>query len=142
MLYRCPGNEYNNTISASEAEKMKCKRVENASLTVIRSASPPASGAAPVPRAAAGEVKESPESTAMRVRASDSRRQLESRLQGEERQLAKLEQEFNGGDPDRRKDETSLQTYLDRVARMRSDIARKQIEIAELRRELDKLPTR
>ena len=99
-------------------------------------------GTAPVARAAAGDVKESPESNAMRVRASDSRRQLESRLQGEERQLAKLEQEFNGGDPDRRKDETNLQTYLDRVARMRSDIARKQIEIAELRRELDKLPTR
>jgi hypothetical protein len=142
VFYRCPGNDYNNTISASEAEKLKCKRVENASVTVIRSANPPASGAAPVPRAAAGDVRESPESNAMRSRASDSRRQLETRLQSEERELAKLEQEFNGGDPDRRQDETNLQAYLDRVARMRSDIARKQIDIAELRRELDKLPTR
>jgi hypothetical protein len=142
-MYRCPGNDYNNTISPSEAEKLHCKRVENAAVSVIRSANPPASAAAtPVPKAAAvGEVKESPESTAMRARASDSRRQLETRLRSEERSLSKLEAEFNGGDPDRRKDETNLQSYLDRVARMRSEISRKQIDIAELRRELDKLPS-
>ena len=38
-------------------------------------------------------------------------------------------------------DEFDFQKYLDRVARMRSAISRKQIEIAELRREIDKLPT-
>ncbi|HEY2561597.1 MAG TPA: hypothetical protein VGI48_17940 [Caldimonas sp.] len=141
VLYRCPGNDYNNTISASEAEKLHCKRVENAAVSVIRSTTPPASAAAPVPRVPVAEVKESPEGTAMRARASDSRRQLENRLRGEERALSRLEVEFNGGDPDRRQDETNLQAYLDRVARMRSEIARKQIDIAELRRELDKLPS-
>jgi hypothetical protein len=155
VLYRCPGNDYNNTISASEAEKLHCKRVENAAVSVIRSTNPPAAAAAsasasasaatatamPVPRATVAEIKESPESSAMRIRASDSRRQLENRLRGEERALSLLEVEFNGGDPDRRQDETSLQVYLDRVARMRSEIARKQIDIAELRRELDKLPS-
>jgi hypothetical protein len=145
VLYRCPGNDYNNTISASEAEKLHCKRVENAAVSVIRSANPPAStsasAATPVPRIPVAEIKESPESSAMRVRASDSRRQLDSRLRSEERALAKLEVEFNGGDPDRRQDETNLQAYLDRVARMRSEIARRQIDIAELRRELEKLPS-
>jgi hypothetical protein len=63
-------------------------------------------------------------------------------LRSEERKLSALEVAFNGGEPERRKDEANLQTYLDRVANMRSEIARKQIEIAELRRELDKLPTR
>ena len=38
-------------------------------------------------------------------------------------------------------DEFDFQKYLDRVARMRSAISRKQIEIAELRREIEKLPT-
>ena len=99
------------------------------------------SSAVPVPRAAVGEVKETPESIAMRARASDSRRQLEGRLRSEERALSRLEAEFNGGDPDRRKEETNLQSYLDRVARMRSEISRKQIDIAELRRELEKLPS-
>ena len=145
-LYRCPGNDYNNTLTPSEAEKLHCKKVENAAVSIVRSAERPASASAPapsapVPPAAIGEVRESPESAAMRARATNSRRQLETRLRGEETRLARLEQEFNGGDPERRKDETNLQTYLDRVARMRTEITRKQIEIAEMRRELDKLPT-
>ena len=78
----------------------------------------------------------------MRARASNSRRTLEGRLQTEQRQLSALEKEFNGGEPERRVEEIDLQKYLDRVAQMRSSIARKQIEIAELRREIGKLPTR
>jgi hypothetical protein len=143
-LYRCPGNDYSNTLSASEAEKLHCKKVENAAVSVVSSPGRAASAGAPVPPASATapvEARDSPESAAMRTRASNSRRQLETRLRGEETRLARLEQEFNGGDPERRKDEANLQTYLDRVARMRTEITRKQIEIAELRRELDKLPS-
>ena len=142
VLYRCPGNDYNNTISASEAEKLHCKRVENANVTVIRSPGKAASGATPVPAAPAVDAKMPAENTALRERASNVRRDLEGRLRSEERKLSALEVAFNGGEPERRKDEANLQTYLDRVANMRSEIARKQIEIAELRRELDKLPTR
>jgi hypothetical protein len=145
VLYRCPGNDYNNTLTPSEAEKLHCKKVEDAAVSVVRSPGRAASASTPVPAAApapaAAEVRESPESAAMRTRASNSRRQLETRLRSEESKLARLEQEFNGGDPERRKDETSLQTYLDRVARMRTDITRRQIDIAEMRRELDKLPS-
>lgn len=142
VLYRCPGNDYNNTISASEAEKLHCKRVENANVTVIRSPGKAASGATAVPAAPAVDAKMPAENTALRERASNVRRDLEGRLRSEERKLSALEVAFNGGEPERRKDETSLPAYLDRVANMRSEIARKQIEIAELRRELDKLPTR
>ena len=142
VLYRCPGNDYNNTLTPSEAEKLHCKKVEDAAVSVVRSPGRAASASASVPAAApVGEIRESPESAAMRSRASNSRRQLETRLRSEEAKLGRLEQEFNGGDPERRKDETNLQTYLDRVARMRTEISRKQIEIAEMRRELDKLPT-
>jgi len=142
VLYRCPGNDYNNTLTPSEAEKLHCKKVEDAAVSVVRSPGRAASAGEPVPAAAAAaEVRESPESTAMRARANNSRRQLETRLHSEETKLARLEQEFNGGDPERRKDETNLQTYLDRVARMRTEITRRQIDIAEMRRELDKLPT-
>jgi hypothetical protein len=142
-MYRCPGNDYNNTITASEAEKLHCKKVENASLTVIQSATG-ASGAAAAPARPAPAVAEamSPaDSAALRVRASNARRSLEGRLKSEERRLAALEKEFNGGEPERHIDEFDFQKYLDRVARMRSEISRKQIEIAELRREIDKLPT-
>jgi len=151
-LYRCPGNDYNNTISASEAEKLHCKKVENASVTVIQSARPAASTASAVSAAATtppqravvapAEAMNPAESAALRTRASNARRSLEDRLKTEEGRLSALEKEFNGGEPERQLEEIDLPKYLDRVARMRSAIARKQIEVAELRREIDKLPTR
>ena len=147
-LYRCPGNDYSNTITASEAEKLRCKKVENAAVTVMQSTRPPASAAsaasAPVPPravAAPAEAMNPAESAALRTRASTARRNLEGRLKTEERRLSALEQEFNGGEPERQLEEIDLPRYLDRVGRMRAAIARKQIEIAELRREIDKLPT-
>jgi hypothetical protein len=157
-LYRCPGNDYNNTLSPSEAEKLHCKKVENASVTVIQSAKPAAAvpsaasasaviieSAAPPPRAAlplGAEPMSQADAAALRVRATNARKNLEGRLKSEETRLSTLEKEFNGGEPERRIDEFDFQKYLDRVATMRSAIARKQIDIAELRREIDKLPTR
>ena len=120
VMYRCPGNDYNNTISASEAEKLHCKRVENANVTVIRSPGKAASGATAVPAAPAVDAKMPAENTALRERASNVRRDLQGRLRSEERKLSALEVAFNGGEPERRKDETSLPAYLDRVANMRS----------------------
>ena len=144
-MYRCPGNDYNNTISAAEAEKLRCKKVENAPVTVIQSATTGASApsAAPPARpvAAIADPMSPADSAALRARASNARRSLEGRLKSEEGKLAVLEKEFNGGEPERHIDEFDFQKYLDRVARMRSAISRKQIEIAELRREIDKLPT-
>jgi hypothetical protein len=144
-MYRCPGNDYNNTITAAEAEKLHCKKVENASVTVIQSAGSAASAAsAPPPArpvAAIAEPMSAADSAALRARATNARRSLEGRLKSEEGKLSALEKEFNGGEPERQIDEFDFQKYLDRVARMRSAISRKQIEIAELRREIDKLPT-
>ncbi|MEO8312980.1 MAG: hypothetical protein ABI520_17550 [Caldimonas sp.] len=143
-MYRCPGNDYNNTITASEAEKLRCKKVENAAVTVIQSAPGSASAASAPPArppAAIAEPMSAADSAALRTRASNARRSLEGRLKSEEGRLSVLEKEFNGGEPERRIDEFDFQKYLDRVARMRSAISRKQIEIAELRREIDKLPT-
>ena len=144
VLYRCPGNDYSNTITAAEAEKLHCKKVEG-SVTIVRSPNGAASAAveaeSPPARIRPGPMTES-ESAALRTRASNARRNLESRLKSEQSRLSALEQEFNGGEPERHADERDLQTYLDRVARMRTAITRKQIEIAELQREMDKLPTR
>ena len=56
VMYRCPGNDYSNTITAAEAEKRRCKKVENAAVTIIQpadaaSAPPPP----PAPPAALGD---------------------------------------------------------------------------------------
>jgi hypothetical protein len=141
VMYRCPGNDYSNTISASEAEKRRCKKVENAAVTIIQSAE--AASAPPPPPAppAALETTSRVDSEALRTRASNARRALEGKLKGEETKLSALELEFNGGEPERHIDEFDFQKYLDRVAGMRSAITRKQIEIAEMKRELQKLPS-
>jgi hypothetical protein len=146
VMYRCPGNDYSNTLTPAEADKLHCKKVENAAVTVIQSSPGAASSAASAPPArpvpAMVEPITAADSAAMRARASNARRDLEGRLKAEEGRLSRLEQEFNGGEPERHIDEFDFQKYLDRVARMRSEITRKQIEIAELRREIGKLPTR
>lgn len=141
VMYRCPGNDYSNTISAAEAEKLRCKKVENAAVTIMRAARPsapaaPASGIAATGSGAIAGV----DSAALRARASNVRRTLERNLKAEESKLAVLENEFNGGEPERRDDEFDFQKYLDRAATMRSAIARKQLDIAAIRREIQKLP--
>ena len=147
-MYRCPGNDYSNTLTPSEAEKLRCKKIDNAPLTVIQSSKPAASAASSAPEAAVPrpvpasfEPMSPAESAALRSRASNARRALEGRLKSEEGKLSTLERDFNGGEPERHMDEFDFQKYLDRVARMRSEITRKQIEIAELKREIEKLPT-
>ena len=137
VLYRCPGNDYRNTITAREAEKMGCRKVEGAPVTVIQSSRPRASTATTAATTASG-VKVDP--VAQRARDSDARRILESELKSEETKLAAMEKEFNGGQPERLGDEKNYQKYLDRVAEMRSAIERKQIDIAALRREIQQLP--
>lgn len=137
VLYRCPGNDYRNTITAREAEKLGCRKVEGAPVTVIQSTRPRAGTAATATAAPASTVRVDP--VAQRQRDSDARRILENELKAEETKLAAMEKEFNNGQPERLGDEKNYQKYLDRVAEMRSAIERKQIDIAALRREIQKL---
>jgi len=134
VMYRCPGNDYKNTISAKEAEKLGCKRIEGAPVTVIQMTKPrPSTGTVPASGARVDPV-------AQRARDSDARRILEGELRTEQEKLAVMEKEFNNGQPERQGDEKNFQKYLDRVSDMRAAIARKQTDIAALEREIRKLP--
>ena len=46
VTYRCPNNDYKNTISAKEAERLGCKKLEGAPVTVIQMNKPRPSGTA------------------------------------------------------------------------------------------------
>jgi hypothetical protein len=139
-MYRCPGNDYKNTISAKEAEKLGCKRIEGAPVTVIQMTKPRPSNAA-VPSASGGSTGGARvDPVAQRARDSDARRILEGELRSEEEKLAVMQKEFNNGQPERQGDEKNFQKYLDRVSDMRAAIARKQTDIAALQREIKKLP--
>ena len=51
-----------------------------------------------------------------------------------------MQREYNNGEPERQGNERNYQKYLDRVAEMKMAIARKESDIAALKRELGKLP--
>jgi hypothetical protein len=132
ITYRCPGNDYKNTISAKEAEKLGCKKLEGAPVTVIQTSKP-----RPAP-AASATARIDP--AAQRARDSDARRILEQELKTEEDRLAEMKKEYNNGQPDRQGDEKNYQRYLDRVSDLSAAIARKETDIAALKREIAKLP--
>ncbi|UZG45707.1 hypothetical protein [Caldimonas thermodepolymerans] len=139
QVYRCPGNNFTNSITAKEAEQRGCKVVEGGNVTVVQSPRLPvakAPAAAPAERPAGSRVSDAEQ----RARDSDARRILESELQREEEQLAALQKEYNNGQPERLGNERNYQKYLDRVAELKASIARKEADIEAIRRELAKLP--
>lgn len=138
-VYRCPGNLYTSELTAKQAQERGCRTIEGAPITIVQGQRPrtgtpvpPASG----PRPADSRV----DPAAQRARDNDSRRILEAELKKEEDQLAQLRKEFNNGEPERQGDEKNYQKYLDRVTEMKAAIARKESDVAALRREIGKLP--
>lgn len=154
-VYRCPGNLYTDQYSAKEAADLGCKTLDGAPVTVVQSpvrrapasgggggegpAARPAGGSSAAPAVrASGEMRVDP--AQQRARDSDARRILESELAKEEERLAALRKDFNNGEPERRGDERNYARYQERVAEMKASIARKEADIAALKRELAKLP--
>lgn len=136
VTYKCPGRVYSNTMSAKEAKDKGCTVLDNAPITVIQSQKPKQGDA---PRAATTTAKVDPAD--QRARDSDARRILESELKREEDRLAEMKAEYKDGNPDRQGAETrNFQKYLDRVADMKAAIARKEGDVAALKREIAKLP--
>ena len=133
VMYRCPGNEYSNTLSPKEAKDKGCKTIEGAPITVIQSERPRPSASASSPGARV-------DPTDQRARDSDARRILESELRRDEDHLAAMKTEYNNGEPERQGNERNYQKYLDRVAEMKAAITRTESDIAALKRESAKLP--
>jgi hypothetical protein len=95
------------------------------------------------PEGAGRDLKVSPASfpridgATQRARDSDRRRILEDELRLEEERLARLQSDFNGGQPATAGDETrGSPRYLERVQRLQQTIERTQNNVAALRREL------
>jgi hypothetical protein len=140
-VYRCPGPPvlYTDTLTLAEARERGCRSIEGTPVTVVQGrprapANAPAASAAPRP----GDTRVDP--AAQRARDSDARRILSDELRREEERLGQMQQEFNKGEPERRGDERNFQRYQERVAEMRAAIARKEADIAAIRREIGKLP--
>jgi hypothetical protein len=141
-VYRCPGNPvlYTDTLTAKEAKDKGCRTLEGAPITVVQGLRPARQGT-PVPKVEGGARSGDEKISAndQRARDNDSRRILQDELKREEERLAALQKEYNNGEPERLGDERNYQKYLDRVADMKADIARKESDVAALKRELAKL---
>ena len=138
-MYRCPGNDYNNTLTAKEAKDKGCKTIDGAPITIIQITKPkPVAGAA---AGASGPAATRIDPAEQRARDNDARRILEAELKREEERLSFMRTEFNNGEPERRGDEKNNQKYIERVSDMKAALARKENDIASIKRELAKLPS-
>jgi hypothetical protein len=136
---------YTDQLSPREAQDRGCRTIDGAPITIMpaarpRTASPAATPPAPAAPTAAPNPANRVDPAEQRARDTDARRILEAELRKEEERLAALQREFNNGEPERRGDERNYQKYVDRVAEMRAAIARKESDVAAIRRELAKLP--
>ena len=141
LVYKCPGPpiEYTDRLTPQEAKVKHCVTIANAPVTIVQSPKPrlaPGNGAASAPRPAESRV----DAGEQRARDSDARKILDSELKREEEKLAALQKEYNNGEPERKGDERNYQRFLDRVEELKSAIARKQSDLAAIKRELGKLP--
>ncbi len=136
-MYRCPGNEYNNTLSAKEAKDKGCKTIEGAPITIIQGVKP---RTGTTPAASSGPAGTRIDPADQRARDNDSRRILEGELKREEDRLASLKTDYNNGQPERQGNEKNYQKYLDRVAELKTAITRKESDILALKREIGKQP--
>ena len=140
-VYRCPGNPvlYTDSISAKEAKDKGCRVLEGTPITVIQGPKPRLA-ATPVPTTSSGPVASRIDPADQRVRDNDARRILDAELKREEERLAAMKAEYNNGEPERLGNEKNFQKYIERVADMKSAIARKESDIAAIKRELTKQP--
>lgn len=139
VVYRCPGPPvlYTDALTSKEATERNCKTIEGTPITVIQPIKP----RAPVAPASVARGEGSRVTAAdQRTRDAESRRILEGELRREQERLDELRKEYNNGEPERQGNERNYQRYLDRVADIKAGIARKEGDIASIKRELDKLP--
>jgi hypothetical protein len=141
QVYRCPGNLYTDQISPKEALARGCKTLSGAPVTVVQSPSRPRVSASGPATGASGRPEMRIDPAEQRARDTDARRILEGELGKEEERLAQLRKELVQGEAERRGDERNYAKYLERVAELKAAVARKEADVAAIRRELAKQPT-
>lgn len=71
-----------------------------------------------------------------RARDNDRREILNEELRMEEKKLAEMRKEYNGGEPERQGNERNYAKYQERVAQMADSISRAEKNIEALKREI------
>jgi hypothetical protein len=142
-VYRCTGPggvvEYGN---AAPRKDQQCEKIALPAITTVKAgAKLPAKASKPKKKVAktnSESAKNFPkvDGGTQSKRDDDRNRLLQDELGREEKRLSSLRLEYKNGEPDRRGDERNYQRYLDRVEKMKADIARTEGNVDALRREL------
>jgi uncharacterized protein DUF4124 len=144
-IYMCVDDQGNKSFQNVGTGK-GCKRMDVGPVLSLPASRMPASRAAGA-SAAEERVSASPaafpkvDRDTQRTRDSDRRRILDDELKTEEERLGRLRAEYNNGEPERRGDERNFALYQERIQRLREDIARVEINVGALRREIALLRT-
>lgn len=149
QIYRCEDAngviEYSNKATGNKDKT--CRPVDLPVITTIPAPKlPPPKAGATKSGAVSGSVNSNGKDGSARVdestqraRDSDRKRIIEDELRKEESKLAQQHKDYRNGEPERLGDERNYQKYLDRVQRMKDDIARTQGNIDSLKKELANL---
>ena len=143
QVYRC-GNEYTNNVS--RIKQGGCTPLSGGNLTIVRAStirtsnmvrSPSTARRIPLTASDAATPRATVENSTQRTRDAGARSILQMELDKAGLRLAELQKEYNNGSPEKMGPETlNHQKYLDRVAELKSSIARTESDIAGIRREL------
>lgn len=143
-IFRCTTNsgvvEYSNSKPADSDGKI-CNELNLPAITTIQAPRLPAADKAADKSAGRDTGKNFPKvSNARQQQRDDARKKiLRDEMRRERDKLAKLREEYQGGEPERLGSERNYQKYLDRVERLRADIDRSENNISALQRELEDL---
>jgi hypothetical protein len=141
-IFRCSGNVYTN--NAAEARAKGCKPMEGGNITVVEGTRVNSNAAVRVATAPQGSpTSQRIDADGQRARDADARAILESELKKAESRQAELVREYNNGEPEKLGPEhRNHQKYLDRVAELKASIARNETDIAGIKRELSRIPSK
>ena len=140
-VYRCPGPPplYTDNLSPPDARKLQCIELSDIPLTIAQPRRRlQASTYSNTNKTASAPITTSdyPNNSNIRIssaeqkaRDRDAKRILQEELAREELSLQELTRELNNGQPDRKANEKNYQRYLDRVAQMQDQLARKKADI-------------
>lgn len=150
-VYRC-GNEYTN--NKARIEQGGCTPLTGGRLTIVSGNSPRRSTSV-ASRSSGGTQRTSNPSSSggssagrgttiadstQRARDASARNILQSELDRANQKLAELQKEYNNGAPQKTAiEQKNLKRYQNRVAELKSSIARTESDIAGIRRELGRM---
>jgi hypothetical protein len=137
-IYKCV--DADGRIEFTDTPKRNCKSLDLPSTIVAppkaRSGPPAGAGRAPTPAAAAPADFPKVSSYQQKGRDDERRAILNEELRNEEKKLAELRREFNGGEPERQGNERNYAKYQERVVQMKDSIGRAEKNIDALKREI------